>query len=293
MQDIQQNGLIPLDLSHDYFLTREIEGLENTVVEAARNTVTEFARGQGVSLTDTEMEAVVTVQVLKELNSVDLASLLLRYKYLRKIRDGNLVTRHPGQYASLAEVAAEAGISATELSRIVDLVEVVFPYLGNTLHMDIPTAWKEVGKSNFIDMLPVLKVLITGEDVVHSAQANESAHRFLNDAAAGYRTAGQEVPEEAELRQGVVRDIIERGTLLNNHELRTHLRPERTQSIQTHVFMNGATGYIFMPITNDQMTMLVRRAGACIDVHAYDPVNFRVASNMPEVRNFLRVIGAI
>ncbi len=139
MQDNQQTGLIPLDLSQDYFLAREIEGLENVMLEAARNTVSEFVRSQGVSLTDTEMEAVITVQVLKELNSIDLASLLLRYKYLRKIRDGNLVTRHPGQYASLAEVATEAGISVSELSRIVDLVEIVFPYLGNTLHMDIPT----------------------------------------------------------------------------------------------------------------------------------------------------------
>jgi hypothetical protein len=113
MHENQQNGLVPLDLSHDYFLTREIAGLENTMVEAARNTVAKFTRGRGVSLTDTEMEAVVTVQVLKELNSVDLASLLLRYKYLRKIRDGNLVTRHPGQYASSTEVATEAGVSWT------------------------------------------------------------------------------------------------------------------------------------------------------------------------------------
>ena len=136
MQDNQQTGIIPLDFSQESFLAREIEGLESVKLEATRNTVSEFVRSQGVSLTDTEMETVITVQILKELNSIDLASLLLRYKYLRKIRDDNLVTRHPGQYASLAEVVTEAGILVSELSRIVDLVEIVFPYLGNTLHME-------------------------------------------------------------------------------------------------------------------------------------------------------------
>jgi hypothetical protein len=217
---------------------------------------------------------------------------LLRYKYVRKIRDGNLVTRHPGGYASLAEMAADQGISATELSRIVDLVEVVFPYLGNTLHMDVATAWKEVGKSNFIDMLPVLKVLITGQPVAHSAQANEAANRFLDDAAAGYRAQDMDVPEEDALRQEVVRDIVERGTRLNNHELRTHLRPERVPSIETHVFMNNGQGYVLMPVTNDQMSMLARRAGACIDVQVYDSNDaiYNAAYGAP-VRNFLRALG--
>jgi hypothetical protein len=290
MQDNAQ--IVPINLANDYFLANEMSALERSVLAAAQNTVNEFTRGAGVTLTDTEMEAVVTVQVLKELNSVDLATLLLRYKYVRKIRDGNLVTRHPGGYASLAEMAADQGISATELSRIVDLVEVVFPYLGNTLHMDVATAWKEVGKSNFIDMLPVLKVLITGQPVAHSAQANEAANRFLDDAAAGYRAQDLEVPDEDALRQEVVRDIVERGTRLNNHELRTHLRPERVLSIETHVFMNNGQGYVLMPVTNDQMAMLARRAGACIDVQVYDSNDaiYQAAYGAP-VRNFLRALG--
>jgi hypothetical protein len=290
MQDTAQ--IVPINLANDYFLANEMSTLERSVLAAAQNTVNEFTRSAGVTLTDTEMEAVVTVQVLKELNSVDLATLLLRYKYVRKIRDGNLVTRHPGGYASLAEMAADQGISATELSRIVDLVEVVFPYLGNTLHMDVATAWKEVGKSNFIDMLPVLKVLITGQPVAHSAQANEAANRFLDDAAAGYRAQDLEVPDEDALRQEVVRDIVERGTRLNNHELRTHLRPERVPSIETHVFMNNGQGYVLMPVTDDQMNMLARRAGACIDVQVYDNNDaiYQAAYGAP-VRNFLRALG--
>jgi hypothetical protein len=229
---------------------------------------------------------------LKELNSVDLATLLLRYKYFRKIRDGNIVTRHPGGYTSLTHLASEQGISATELSRIVDLVEVVFPYLGNTLHMDVAVAWKEVGKSNFIDMLPVLKALITGQPVAHSAQANQAAARFMDDAAAGYLAQNMEVPPEDELRQEVVRDIVERGTRLNNHELRTHLRPERVPNIETHVFMSDGQGYVLMPVTDDQMAMLARRAGACIDVQVYDSNDaiYQAAYSAP-VRNFLRALG--
>jgi hypothetical protein len=275
MQGNRQNSLTPLDFSRDYFLAREIEGLENAMVEAARNTVTEFIRDQGVSLTDTEMEAAVTIQVLKELNSIDLASLLLRYKYLRKIRDGNLVTRHPGQYASLAEVAIEAGISAAELSRIVDLVEIVFPYLGYALNLDIPTVWKEVGKSNFFDMLPVLKVLITGENVAHSPQANQSAHRFLDDVAAGYRTAGQELPEDVVLRQEVVQDIVEHGRLLNNHEMRTHLRPDHTPNITIFRLEHDGVGVLIASVSDEQMHILTRRAGDCMDVQQIDLAGMR------------------
>ena len=284
MQDNQQTGIIPLDFSQESFLAREIEGLESVKLEATRNTVSEFVRSQGVSLTDTEMETVITVQILKELNSIDLASLLLRYKYLRKIRDDNLVTRHPGQYASLAEVATDAGISVSELSRIVDLVEIVFPYLGSTLHMDIPTVWKEVGKSNFIDMLPVLKVLITGKQVTHSNQANESVQRFLDDAAAGYIAAEQEVPEEVELRMGVVRDIIERGTQLNNHEFRTHLRPKRIPPIKVFRLESDGLGVLIASVTEDQMHMLTNRAGTCIDVRQTD---------LPGIRNLMRHLGLL
>jgi hypothetical protein len=292
MQNNQETSMIPFDFSRDYVLAREVEGLETTIVEAARNTAFEFARNQGVSLTDTEMEAVVTVQVLKELNSVDLASLLLRYKYLRKIRDGNLVTRHPGQYTSLDEIAHEAGISTAELSRIVDLVEVVFPYLGNNLQMDIPTIWKEVGKSNFFDMLPVLKVLITGEHAAHSGHANESAARFLNDAAAGYRAAGQEMPDDEELREGVVRDILEHGISLNNRELRTHLRPEHTSPISTYLFMDrNGLGYALMPVNSEQLSMLARRAGDGIDILAIHPEEFLTAVNIPSIHGFINLLG--
>jgi hypothetical protein len=281
------NGMI--SFSNDYFMTNEINSLENTVLDAAKQTVDEEITGQGVQLTDTEMEAVVTVQVLKELNSVDLATLLLRYKYIRKIRDTNLVARHPGGYTSLVHMASDQGVSATELSRIVDLVEVVFPYLGNTLQMDIPTLWKDVGKSNFVDMLPVLKILISGNPATHSEQANASAQRFIDDAEAGYTAQGVEVPDRAQIRQEVVRDIVERGTLLNNHELRTHLRPERTPNITLYVYtVNDIPAYMIAGVTGDQLELLRRRAGAAIDVRT------GAATNAPDfVQEFLRHLRVI
>ena len=277
MQD-NQNAIV---LTSDYFLSTEISALENTVVEAARRTVEHDTRG--ITLTDTEREAAITVQVLKELNSVDLATLLLRYKYVKKIRDGNLVTRHPGQYASLTEMAVDQGISVTELSRIVDLVEIIFPFLANRLGLDIPTLWKDIGKSNFSELIPVLKVLVTGQNATHSDQANQAAARFLDDAAAGYVAQGIDVPTNDALREEVVRDIVERGTLLNNRELRTHLRPERTPSIQMYHFAdNGGPGFVVANLTNDQLTMLLRRAGSCVDCSTY------TRADMP---NIIRLIG--
>ena len=287
MQDNQQASLI--NISEDYFLTTEISALETTVLEAARRTVERDMGAQGVVLTDTEREAVLTVQVLKELNSVDLATLLLRYKYFKKIRDGNMATRHPGQYGSLTALANDQGISTSELSRIVDLVEIVFPFLWGRLGLDIPALWKDIGKSNFMEMLPVLKVLITGQDADHSDQANQAAQRFLDDAAASYRAQNQEVPAEDVLREGVVRDIVDHGVLLNNRELRTHIRPERTPSIASY-FITGRNGqnYLLSTLSNDQLTMLSRRAGSVMDIVN---VTSDQAVNFAEVRDFLRAVG--
>lgn len=291
MPNDQDVAIIPI--ASDYFLTTEISALEATVVEAARRTVERDMSAQNVVLTDTERNACITVQVLKELNSVDLATLLLRYKYYKKIRDNNFQTRHPGSDnwgGSLTVLANQQSISTTELSRIIDLVEIIFPYMRVDLGLDIPTIWKEIGKSNFSDMIPVLKVLITGQDADHSQQANNAAERFLADIEAGYVAQGIEPPDEDILRREAVSDIVEHGRMLNNRELRTHIRPERTPNIDSYLFTRNGRNYILASLDDDQMTMLSRRVGSIMDMSREDPGD---ANRIPVVRTFLEMLGLL
>lgn len=265
----------PLGFIHDPSLTHDIEGLEHEKVEAARNTVVEYMHDQGISLTDPEVEAAVQLRVLNQLNSPELDSMLLRYKYLCKIRDGKLFMPHSEQSTSLAKIAIKADISITELSRITCLVEVVLPYLVNTLHLDILSVWNEVGKSNFFDMLAVLKILITGEKGARSIKAYAIAQRLLDETIAIHQSAGQPIPDDETLRQEVVRDVIEQAEDFNNRELRAYLRSDRTPPITLYHYDRDGEGVLIASVSEEQMGILARLAGVSIEVQQTDLAGVR------------------
>jgi transcriptional regulator of met regulon len=275
MQNARETDMSLFSFLHDQDLEGKIVELENSVAKAANNPAFDPVNDQGVSFTTTEIESITRIKVLKALNSPDLVPKLLQYKYVRYIHNGGMAMHKIRQYTSLAKIATAAESSVTELSRMICLVEIVLPYLVNKLHMDISSLWIEVGKSNFFDMLAVLKVLITSEKGARSAKAYAIAQRLLDDAIAVHRAAGQAIPDDEALRQEVVQDMIENAARLSNRELRTYLRSDQTSPITVYHYDYKGQGVLIALVNEEQKRMLTRKARAWIDVQQTDLAGVR------------------
>ena len=98
----------------------------------------------------------VKLEQLKLIGDLSLAELLLRGKLIKEIEDDALWSIHPNRYANMQEAAKSQGIGISEYSNIRDLYNIVFPYLCDTLGMNLALVWEEIGKSNFRDLTPTL-----------------------------------------------------------------------------------------------------------------------------------------
>ena len=212
----------------------------------------------GAGYTQLEINAMTIVEELRLVNTMDLAAVLLRGDLLREIEEGSLWTVHPGQYSTFQDLAKDQGISLSELSNIRDMTQIIFPYIENVMGLIVAEVWENIGKSNFRELTPVLKALITGEETTGSVR--NSIEAILGDIYATAAAGGQEITE-GEARGQAVDWLIEQGEMLTNRQLRETVRPTRTPAINPAVFSIGDTRIFMVEMTEDQLLALRRKLG--------------------------------
>ena len=246
------------------------------------------AAGEG--FTTVEREAMAKIEQLKLINDLDLAAVLMRGELLHEIEERALWSVHPGQYGSLQEMARMQGISLSELSNTRDLYDVIFPYMEQVLGIPIPQIWEEIGKSNFRELVPVLKALITGEEPA-TASTRDTLNALLDNTAASNHAAGIEV-NDAALRRQVAEGLIADGQVMTNRQLRTRLRPERTEPIQPTILRQNGTRILLAELSEDQWTAFQRRLNSFMDEAVVDLPNdpqlrAREVASIPTVRRIV------
>lgn len=273
-------------------LSTALLGIESALERAALANVA--LAGDG--FTDAEKEAMTTIEELKLINGMDLAAVLLRGKLLRRIEERSMWSYHPARYNTLQEMAQDQGISVSNLSNIRDLNFVIFPWM--TEHgLSVPEKWEQIGMSNFRELIPVLKSIITGE-ASGSASVRQSVENILNDTAATLQAAhegeGGEVTEE-DIRDAAIEELLTAGELMRNRDLRARIRPERTPSINMDSFLGrDGTRFLLAEVTEDQWTMIQRRLGAHIDNITIDvPDNPRVRQSAILTRPLVRKLNSL
>jgi len=254
---------------------------------------------------ETEKRSMVLIGALKNVNGVDLMALELRFSYLQEIERTNALTAHPEHYSTLGEMAAQQGISVAELSKIKDLCGIVFPYIQDTLGLNVAQLWENTGKSKMFEILPVLKCLITGEPS-ETGTVNSSVDRFIEDATATDLAAGIDVVEDDALvvndrqisrrgiRQQIVEGLLQDAEQMPTRELRERARPDRTPSIQALVINRAGRKVVVTDMDPGQFEMLTRRLSGHMDVQQVDlPEDRRMRQeilfNRREYRNLLNM----
>jgi len=287
------NAIMEFAPARNSLLARSLVSLEDAIRAAATANLQEvLEQDQGYS--ETEKQAMITVEALKQVNGLDLAAVLMRGKFLKEIEEHNMVTSHPGGYHSLSEMALDQGISLTELSQTRDLCFTIFPYIEEHLNITIATLWEGLGKSNIKELLPVLKQIITN-DPSGTQSVQNSVEAILDDVAATARVAGQEL-DDAGIRRAAIDQLIDAGLHLNNRELRHRIRPDGTPNINATLLGTRDHRIMVTEMSEEQWIMLQRKMGEKIDVMSIDlpedPYARQIeATRVPELRalmDFLR-----
>lgn len=243
-------------------LSTTLMGLEATFLGAARANITTLYAGE--DLTQTELNSMIIVEQLKLINGMDLAAVLMRGKLINQIETGALWATHPGQYSSLQEMARAQGISMSELSNVRTLTNIIFPYMENSLHINVAEAWEKIGKSNFRDLTAVLAGLISG-DRLDRASLQTSVENQLNEVYATHRSshidpeAGDYELTRDQAVEIATRSLLEGSEGVPNRVVRERIRPVRTEPINmTFVKFNGRT-FVLAEVSGDQGIMLQNR----------------------------------
>ena len=257
MTDLAISEFVP---ATDLQLATGLNDIKARIYEAAEASLAVVGEG----FTDIERSAMLHCEALRQTNGLELATVLIRGEIIGTIVGNNLTTQHPNQYESLREMARDQGISHSELSKTQVLCGVVFPYLRDTLNVNVTEMWEKIGKSKFTDMLPYLRVLMTG-DASLSSQVNDTVvllrEEFVTARASARDDDGVELPEldEAGVNRGVVVSLLQDGVVLPTRRLRERLRPERTPVIETVYLRNGDITYVIAALTHDQVNMFEQR----------------------------------
>jgi hypothetical protein len=278
-------------VSSSLTLNNALAGLRHTIEAAAREALE--AQIDLADLTQSELTAAVKVQALKMVNGLDLTAVFVRYELLREIRDRSLFSIHPEGYNTLEQMAKAQGISSSELSNIIDLCEVVFPYVTERLEMHVGELWEEIGKSKMREIVPILKSLITGENST-SPEVRATVQQMLENVAAGAEVRGENLTA-AEARRQAVEQVIEHGRHLTNRQLRRQLRPDGTPPITPSVLQLEDRRFVIMSLDEDQWIMLNRllsdRLEPTVLALPRDPIQRqREAFRLPELRALLDLI---
>ena len=268
-------------------------------IEAAAWANVEAVLADYPDMTDLQKRSMFYVDQLKQINGLDLAAVLFRGEVLNIIVQENLHAVHPGQYTTLQEMAAQNGISMSEISQTLDLVNVIFPYLTENYAKPLAQWWEEIGKGKFREMTPVLKSLITGE-LPGRGSTRESVQRILDEGLEVAEAAGEDTTQVAvqqEVRARVIDELLDLGRTMPNERLRQHIRPERTQPIDATIVTVGEERFIMAQMDEDQLRLLSRQMRGRLNLIPVDlpndPRQRQIeAARIPELRALVDLVGA-
>ena len=258
MVDTQLAVFAPSDNAQ---LSTSLVGLETAFLNAAtQNVDTQMAGG---NYSNAERNAAIKVEELRLVHGLDLAAIFLRQKLLREIEEQGLWFEHPNRFRNMAELAREVGISVTQLSYENSLVSFIFPYF---IEHGLQPAeiYERMYRSNLNDIVPILKVLITGEPS-DRATTNDSAETLMANAGASLlayaRAHNLPDPTEDAIRNQSINDIVEAGQVMTNRALREHVRPTPTAHVEPVVLTRGENRFVLIKMTNAQWEAFERKMG--------------------------------
>lgn len=296
----QPDNQLLIRVSENAALSNTLLNLEASLEEAARQNINHVLGENGAELssyTGTEILAMVATEKLRLINGMDLAAIMLRGKLIAQIETQALHTVHPNHYETLEALAEDQGISLSELSDIRMMVQVVFPYIENTLGIPVAQIWETIGKTKFRTLVPVLRAIITGEEPGRGS-TRDNYRRIMDDTAASMAVASGERPEDSEVRSQAVQDLLVAGQQMSARELQNHIRDGAvTPAIQpTIISAPDGRRFLLAEIDDDQLLVVRRKMGA----HMSDPDNVNLpqdtrrrqneAFRHPIIRDFSRLI---
>jgi hypothetical protein len=278
------NDLILYEASTNPALSSHLLGIERVMHELVMENLKEAIESKKYS--GPELLSMIQFEKLRMANDLDLASVLIKGKILKDIEDKNLWSVHPEHFSSLEDAARYYKISKSMLSNVRDWYNHIFPYLQEKMGMSIPEIWEEIGVSNFREITPVLKSLITGERS-KALSVNSSVEHILEDIEATAQAAGQDLDENGK-KEMAVEWALDAATRTND-ELRKAIRPERTPNILAALMQRNGTTYLLAELTEDQVIMLRRIAGSHFDF-AYVDLEQDPPHRVPLVKQLLKAV---
>lgn len=252
------------------------------------------------SLTETEKQAFVLIEELRlAKHGLGLAEVLHTVQIYKETLETGAWARHPGLQdffsngGGMMAAAKSIGISLSEMDRYVDLVDVIFPFFEQNMEMSAGELWENVGKSKLVEILPVLKVLITGEQ--STATVMGSVEALLNDARTTALASG-EVVDDDQIRTQAIETLIQHAELLPNRQLRQHIRGERTPPIGFVRINHNGSSFLVGELDEPQMAMINRNFGTHVEITSWDPpedgfVRQAEATRVPLFRRLLELFG--
>ena len=238
--------------------------------------------------TQAEKHAIIQIEKLKLVGSLDLAALMLRGKLIAEIENKALWADHPAQYKDIKDMARDIGISVSELSDTRRLCEVVFPYMIERLGVHPATMWEEIGKSKFRELSSILSIVIDGTELESEKDVNVVARQFLQNTAASAIVEDEQLTD-AEVRERTVRELLETGRL-PTQEMRRHIRPNHTRAIEGSYICSRQRRFFIAEVDQDQFEMMTRLLSTHLDAVQVDlPEDNRArvneAARIPIVRD--------
>lgn len=252
--------------------------------QSARRNVATYIEATGSTFTATEKQALVKMEQLKLYGGLSLAELLLRGEMILEIEREGLWSQHPRGYASMEEAAEDQGITKSEYSNVRDLVQTIFPYL-NSAGYNIADLWESIGKSKFRELIPIFKRAILNEPST-SQRVEESFTNAMNDIFATARATGQPITNE-EARVQFLDQLVEVGHL-PVREMRQHIRPERTPSMEAFALpVRNNRQVIMVVVDTDQRELFNRRLTGYIDVSNVTQADVRRSPIFQDLAQYL------
>lgn len=301
-------AITPFQVSEATGLQAPLMGLQHRLEEAARINTNMAIIQAGGEFTPLEVEAMVQVEALRLVNGLDLTAVLLRAHYIVDIQRRGLLAQHPAHYGSLEEMASNNGMSVTALSQILDMVNIIFPYVESELGIPVYEFWERLGSSKVKELLAVLKAIITGQ-APDRAQTVAAVLAATNEAADLLRTTRpdlfvaaptQEQQEELvrEVRRVAVDNLV---TMAEGAEtvraVRAHIRPNRTPPVNIYELpvpaqQNQEAMHIcVLQLTNDQLDMIRSKLGERATFMEIEGNARTTARGIPPLRRLMELIG--
>jgi hypothetical protein len=284
MEQTATTQLAVMQPSDNTQLSSVLNGLEEQLYNAARANMLQSV--DPTQYTQSEIEAIVAVEQLRLVKGLDLAAIFLRRKLIRKIEEEALWSQHPNhdEFPNMATLAMRVGISKTQLTNEKTLCDIVFPYFTANLNMQPSEVFENMCRSNLTEILPILRVMITGEQSP-SANNNHAALSAMDNAAATLISAatanGQPAPTTDEIRNAAITELVEHAANMTNAQIRGHVRPSAVTPINPVVTSTEGRRFIIAELDEDQWLNFQRKLGAFIGTPNYVERNVRT---LPIVR---------